>query len=289
MKFSIIIPLYNKGKGILRSINSIINQSYNDFELIIVNDGSTDDSVQNVKIINDKRISIYNQINSGPSAARNKGISLAKGDWILFLDADDELLPNALETFNSLICKYPLYSVFCCNHILENNGFSRVRANYYPDGIVSNNYRAWFFNLLLPCQGCTLFKRDVLERYKYPNYIRRWEDAALMFEIMREYQIVRSHIPTFIYHRSMSEGMFPRKNIDEDYGAHLSFSNKTFWEKMCLYKLLTETRKLYPTYNLSYPTNSIGDYIIPLIYVVFIKCFDFLSYIKKTKNRLLHK
>ena len=281
MKFSIIIPLYNKEKGIIRSINSIINQSCQDFEIIVVDDGSTDNSVQQINNVKDKRISIFSQTNSGPSVARNKGVTLSKGNWVLFLDADDELLPDALLTFEALIVKYPLHSVFCCNHIIESNGVSRIRASYYPDGEVLNNYRSWFFNLLLPCQGCTLFRRDILNTYKYPNNIKRWEDAAFMFEIMRKFKIVRSHIPTFVYHRSMSEGMFPRKNISEDYGAHLDFCNKTFWEKMCLYKLFKETKFLYPYWKSDYPICSFVDYMVPIIYNIITRCFDVLSFMKR--------
>lgn len=87
--FSIVIPLYNKEKSITTTINSVLNQTCGDFELIIVNDGSTDTSLEIVQSIKDERIRIINQKNGGVSSARNQGIIEAKFDWIAFLDADD--------------------------------------------------------------------------------------------------------------------------------------------------------------------------------------------------------
>ena len=101
-KISIIIPLYNKEKIVQRSVNSVLCQSVSDFELIIVDDGSTDNSLSVVKSIKDNRIHIIEQENGGPSKARNTGVKHAKGEWILFLDADDELLEGALEHLLSL-------------------------------------------------------------------------------------------------------------------------------------------------------------------------------------------
>lgn len=95
---SIIIPLYNKATSIKRTIHSVLSQSYTDFELIIINDGSTDNSAEIVnKQFYDKRIRYIYQDNAGVSSARNRGIKEAIGEWILFLDADDILYPNALK------------------------------------------------------------------------------------------------------------------------------------------------------------------------------------------------
>ena len=95
-KISIIIPLYNKEAAIERTIQSVLCQEFHDFELIVVNDGSTDHSLDVVKGISDERIRIINQQNSGVSAARNRGMNEANGEYVLFLDADDNLLENAL-------------------------------------------------------------------------------------------------------------------------------------------------------------------------------------------------
>ena len=92
---SVIIPLYNKEPIIERSLQSVLSQDYDDFEVVVVNDGSTDRSADIVRSINDPRIRLIEQENGGPSKARNTGTKNARGEWILFLDADDELLPGA--------------------------------------------------------------------------------------------------------------------------------------------------------------------------------------------------
>lgn len=105
MRFSIIIPVYNCENKLHISVNSIINQSYTDWELILVNDGSTDKSLEICRryASNDNRIIVIDQKNSGPGSARNNGIRSAKGDYVLFCDADDYLKSHALETANVYI------------------------------------------------------------------------------------------------------------------------------------------------------------------------------------------
>lgn len=86
---SVIVPLYNKEHHIEKSINSIINQTYSNFEVIIIDDGSSDNSLNIIRTIVDARIKIITQPNAGVSAARNRGINESKGEYITFLDADD--------------------------------------------------------------------------------------------------------------------------------------------------------------------------------------------------------
>lgn len=97
MRFSVVIPLYNKERHILRAVKSVLNQSYSNFDLIVVNDGSTDGSVQSLNpVLN--RLTLINQENSGESAARNTGISHANHPYIAFLDADDEWEEDFLQS-----------------------------------------------------------------------------------------------------------------------------------------------------------------------------------------------
>ncbi|MFN3301364.1 MAG: glycosyltransferase family 2 protein, partial [Sediminibacterium sp.] len=95
---SVVIPLYNKGKYIERAISSVLAQTYPPLEIIVVDDGSTDNGPERVLKFNDPRIILIRQENRGPGAARNTGLARAKGKYIAFLDADDEWLPNFLKT-----------------------------------------------------------------------------------------------------------------------------------------------------------------------------------------------
>jgi len=103
---SVVIPVYNNANTIIRAIRSVQNQTMQDFEIIVVDDGSTDSSSNIVKKITDKRITLITQHNHGVSAARNRGIEVAQGEWVTFLDADDEWSPTFLETVCRLREKY---------------------------------------------------------------------------------------------------------------------------------------------------------------------------------------
>ena len=105
--FSVIIPAYNAEHCIERCINSILNQSFGEFEIIVVNDGSTDATLERLSKFSDKRIRVFTQENAGVSAARNKGIENAGEPYICFLDSDDEWFENHLSDLKEAISKFP--------------------------------------------------------------------------------------------------------------------------------------------------------------------------------------
>ena len=113
MYFSVIVPLYNKAAYITKTIRSVLSQTHPDFEVLIVDDGSTDNSLDVVKAITDKRITIIFQENKGVSAARNTGIKAAKYNLIALLDADDWWDETYLEEMLGLIRDYPAVSLYC--------------------------------------------------------------------------------------------------------------------------------------------------------------------------------
>ena len=128
---SIIIPLYNKQNYILKTVNSVLSQDVDDYEIVIVDDGSTDNSVKVVESIADSHIRLFRKENGGPSSARNYGVRMAKGEWILFLDADDALEKNAINTLRELSSIHEGYSVFCCNHFVENSDGRHLYSDKY--------------------------------------------------------------------------------------------------------------------------------------------------------------
>ncbi|MDO4949031.1 MAG: glycosyltransferase [Bacteroidales bacterium] len=119
---SVVIPLYNKERQIARTLQSVLRQTYQDFEIIVVDDGSTDASAAEVDGFDDPRIRLVNQKNAGVSAARNRGIEEARGRHIAFLDADDEWDERCLETFDYLIRKYPDCNARGTNYYLCHDG-----------------------------------------------------------------------------------------------------------------------------------------------------------------------
>lgn len=119
--FSVVIPLYNKAKYIKATLNSVLKQNFEDFEIIIVDDGSTDQSAHLVSQIEDDRITIITQANSGASIARINGIKTAVGTYIALLDADDIWCSNHLTELHKLICMFPTALLYCTNYQIKRN------------------------------------------------------------------------------------------------------------------------------------------------------------------------
>ncbi|AEE20075.1 glycosyltransferase involved in cell wall biosynthesis [Dokdonia sp. Hel_I_63] len=112
-KFSVVVPLYNKEKAIAQTIESIINQTFTDYEVIIVNDGSTDSSMDVVDRYSEHKFAIFSKKNEGVSTARNYAVSKAQGTYIAFLDADDLWEPDHLKELDNLTSKFPDAALYC--------------------------------------------------------------------------------------------------------------------------------------------------------------------------------
>ena len=108
LKLSVIIPYYNAAQYISRVFHALDNQTYRNFEVIIIDDGSTDDSLKVTQQLcsTHSNCKVYSFENAGPSTARNRGISLASGDYLFFLDADDYFLPELFEEMFGIIRDY---------------------------------------------------------------------------------------------------------------------------------------------------------------------------------------
>ena len=117
--FSIVIPLYNKEATVVRAIRSALNQTVQDFEILVVNDGSTDNGPRVVKSIIDARIRLIHQENQGVSAARNRGIADERHELIAFLDADDEWLPEFLATIRRMVIRYPDCGLYATRYFMR--------------------------------------------------------------------------------------------------------------------------------------------------------------------------
>lgn len=143
---SVVMPLYNKEREVSTTISSILSQTFKDFELLVVNDGSTDLSVQVVEKITDIRVRIINQENAGVSAARNTGVRLALSELIVFIDADDLWHPDFLATIVALCEDYPEAKWFATGyeivHPETGRSLSKLRGPVkdFQRGILSNYF-----------------------------------------------------------------------------------------------------------------------------------------------------
>ena len=139
--FSVVIPIYNKGPHITRAINSVLKQTVSDFEILLINDASTDNSMEEAKKIIDSRIRIFNREQPGPGgyAARNLGILQATAEWVAFLDADDEWFPDHLEKMLSLSIQFPGINIMGCGWAFNRQNVS-IRNKYFISNFYKGNH-----------------------------------------------------------------------------------------------------------------------------------------------------
>lgn len=194
--FSIIIPLYNKEHFIENTIQSIMNQTFQDFEIIVVNDGSTDRSEEKLFQFKDSRIQYFRKKNEGVSATRNCGIEKANANFITFLDADDYWYPTFLETMFNNISKLPNQKVFSA--AIEFDTSKEIIPAVYSipktndDFEVVNFFKASTKEAVL-CTSCAVFHKSIFEEVgNFDTKIKSGEDTDLWIRIGLVYPVVFS-------------------------------------------------------------------------------------------------
>lgn len=188
MRFSVIIPLYNKESYIEKTLRSVLSQTFRDYELIVVNDGSRDNSLAVVeKVLSGVgNARIINQENSGVSVARNNGIAAAKGDYICFLDADDWWEPRFLEEMDRLIKEYPDAGLYCTNYYYVHNKKSVVKLDI-PTGYF--NYCKEYARTLcmIATSSCCSSRAVLTEMGGFKPNLKLGEDFDLWIRIALKY------------------------------------------------------------------------------------------------------
>jgi len=225
MYLSVVIPLYNKQNTIQRAIQSVLKQTFQQFEIIIVNDGSTDNSVAKATEIHDERIRIIHQKNQGASVARNTGIENATYNWIAFLDADDEWLPEFLETVTNLHTKYPECNVlatsyYLCNSKGEKRNIKLKRIKFSgEDGIMENYFEVATYSSPPFCSiSIAINKVALLEIGGFPVGIKSGEDLLTWAKLAVNNKITYSTktMAIFYYPESLKDRP-PRINVEGDF------------------------------------------------------------------------
>ncbi|KXK37095.1 MAG: glycosyltransferase family 2 protein [Saprospiraceae bacterium] len=184
--FSIIIATYNRAHTIRTPIDSILNQTFEDWELIIVDDGSTDDTKEIVLSYNDPRIRYVWQENQKESASRNHGMDLAQGEWICFQDSDDEYLPQHLEILYQGIHNNPDYKVIKSGMIISKNGEEIYRTGLKP----ASKYDSFPFE----CFHTTAFHKSVCRDIHFNEQIFLGEDFHFLLKVGQNYPFL--NLPT---------------------------------------------------------------------------------------------
>ena len=246
---SIIIPLYNKQAVIARTIESILSQSYINWELIIVDDGSTDGSDEVVRLyLGDQRIRYIRKPNGGVSSARNRGIKEAKGEWICYIDADDYFLPEGLKTMVELAEKYNV-KVAAGRFLIEIKKKRFPGVNGKREGVLEDNFKEWFFNRVITRAGAAVFHAELLKNHLFDETLSRYEDAKSLFEILRENRMAYTPIDVMTYSLDNLGLSGKVADFSKDFIFSMNFDGKSYWEKMLLGDMLNQGLKLYPEYK----------------------------------------
>lgn len=242
-KISVIVPLYNKEKAIGNTIASIIRQTFTDFELIIVDDGSTDNSAEIVRQIatTDKRIKYIYKNNGGVSSARNYGLSRSTGEWIVFIDADDEMLPNNLDTLIKLVTKYHV-NIGACNVLISNGvDIHPINLRLKKESVFNNFIKAKLKGKAIFPNGAKIFHKSILGNNPYKESLSRYEDAEQELNVFIKGPIAMSPQPIVIIHSEFAElSKIMNNKIEKDFIFNMDFSNKTIWQKIYLGQLIQE-------------------------------------------------
>ncbi len=233
--FSIIIPLYNKELSIRNTIQSVLNQTCQDFEIVVVNDGSTDNSLNVVEQINDFRIRVINKNNGGVSSARNYGIKHSNYPWILFLDADDLIYENCLETFQRVCDKYPLAEIITTNFDVLINNEKEDFCKRSDEGYIKKPYSDFWKRNIFPRTGNTIINKQLLDNTElFDTRISKYEDLDFMIRLLENSTVVYTPIKTFYYDTSYSSLSISNNSIINEFSYYINIKHNFTYKNLLL-------------------------------------------------------
>jgi len=299
--FSVVIPLHNKEAYVAKTLNSVLNQTYQNFEVILVNDYSSDNSLDVVNAVHDRRVKIieHNE-NKGLSASRNTGINASTYPYIAFLDADDYWDSTYLETIFSIIKEYPNESVFATHYRENFKGKFFIPKSNLP---VSSKGKTFlvrdFFEInlgrLILTQSCIVLHKSIFKKVGYYDedvtfaedidfYIRCFSTFNLVFLNM-DLCTVLNYDPNSITNRVSHKKTFPK--------LHKYLNNSDSLDKFinfyiyCIYRRMKNesASKEMRVYRKQIKYNSLSVLQILFIYLP----LPFYLFLIRVKKRLLNK
>lgn len=239
MLFSVIIPLYNKAPYVAKAIESVLAQTFNDYELIIVDDGSKDDSadIAAQAIEGHANCRLIRQNNAGVSTARNNGVAVSQGDYLCFLDADDWWDPHFLEEMAKLIEEFPEAGIYGTNYTIVNEtkhkthvakigveeGFEKGYINYCQTYAKTMYMPLW--------TGAVCIPRNVFEEmHGFPKGIKLGEDFLLWIRIALRYKVAFLSKSLAYYNQDVEVADRGVKSNGFDPDSFMTFHFKEFEE-----------------------------------------------------------
>lgn len=237
--FSIIIPTYNRADFIVKTIQSALNQTYTNFEVIVVDDDSTDNTKELVTAIKDERVNYYKKANAERGAARNFGVNKAKGDYISFLDSDDLLYPDYLKEANLFIQKNASIHIFHQLFEIKNTDGKIIQSADYTNNNVFNSLITK--GNFMACQGMFLHvdfakhhlfvdDRDLAGSEDYELWLRIATNTNIAINTVVTSALI-AHVDRSVVNIDINK-LIQRKELM----LYYLFSNETINKKLLKYK-----------------------------------------------------
>ncbi len=204
--FSIVIPCYNYGHWLARAVDSVLAQDGADWELLVINDGSTDNTdgvATELLRQHGPRLGYLTQPNRGVAATRNRGIDATAGRYLIFLDADDEMAPGALGVYRELIARNPDADLLAgAYRAITEDGRERIRRTGTLASSRRQRLRAYLFTKQLNFSNSAVaFRRQVFAQRRYPETLRSAEDIPVFAHIVATREIAVTSVLVAIAHR----------------------------------------------------------------------------------------
>lgn len=235
ISISVVIPLFNKQDSINETIESVLKQTFSDYELLIIDDGSTDDSLKLIEKITDSRIKVYSKENGGVSDTRNFGIGKAQGEFVFLLDADDIIKADCLETLYELSMLFPEESVFCGNFdITESNTTVRASVCQIPSiAIVKEPLKELWKGGIFLRTGNMLVRSECFKVVGgFDTQFSYYEDMDHILNLIRKFNVVFDPKVIFSYQLEYNYLSSKTVSINKDWTCHVDFNNRSHYEKL---------------------------------------------------------
>ena len=222
IEISVIVPLYNKRNSILETIKSALNQKFENYEIIVIDDGSTDNSVDLIKTINSEKLKIYRKENSGVSDTRNFGITKAQGDYIAFLDADDLWDNLYLERLHTMIQTAPECGMYAQNFRVVNIDEIPLEETSQECQIeVYKNWEEVFFEKTFRTSAIAVNKKRFIDSGCFDASLSIGEDLEAWLRISLQYPVCylnETHVMIVFFSKDYHSRIVP-----EEYTQHYTY------------------------------------------------------------------
>ena len=279
-KISVIVPVYNAEQYLHRCVDSILAQTFPDFELLLIDDGSKDRSAEicDEYAWKDERVRVFHKENGGVSSARNLGLDKAKGEWVSFVDADDIIYSNNLDILFEVGKNNPTINFVIGNYFYK-MGNNKKLGSILNSQILYDPFKLLYENKLTIRAGVILVKYSVISSFRFDENITVNEDTKMWVDLLlsSEVYFVNSFIHEYVMDNSCLSKC--RCNIKREYGYQINLNAYNGYAKKFLEDLVLRTiirRILIKDY--------VGTIYILLKYIIYLPIFVSI-YIEK-KNLL---